>query len=633
MSVTVRKRVTGLALALLVPALLLPAARAGEPVDGTVIRDLYYGDVLFHFYSGDHFAALTHLLSARSTGRVTNHDAESELLLGGLYLHYGQHRRAEELFTRLLTSESSPPVRDRAWFFLGKIRYQRGLNEEALDAFARIDGHLPKSLAAELPMLTAQAHMAEGRFDEAAALLDAWRGPDDWMPYARYNLGVAQVRGGKLAAGIRQLDIVGRGSGTTAEQADLRDKANLALGYAYLQDEQEAQARPILERIRLEGPFSTKALLGAGWADVAEQRYGEALGPWLALQKRDLLDSAVQESLLAIPYAYAELGAHGSAAEGYESAIAAYDAEIARIEAAMTGIRSGEFVAAVLKADDPAIGRWYWELDELPDGVEARYLYHLVADHGFQEGLRNVRDIQVLAALLDEWREKVAAFADMVATRREAHAGREPVVSASLAGADIGALRDRYATLSGRLERIAATRDVAGLATATELDQWQRLTDIGASRALAVEGQEELRERHRLLKGVLQWNLDREYRYRLWQQRQALGELDDLVARAEAGERSAVSARGAAPEMLDGFAARIAGITPRMEKLQAAITAAGTAQERRLQAMAIEVLDGQRERLAAYRVQAQFALATIYDRAAAVAQTSQATETARKAAP
>jgi tetratricopeptide (TPR) repeat protein len=94
-------------------------------------------------------------------------------------------------------------VRDRAWFYLGKVRYQRGLFDEALAAFARISGALPDGLAAELPMLQAQSLMALERFDSAAELLDDWQGPEGWAPYARYNLGVAFVRLNRLADGAR----------------------------------------------------------------------------------------------------------------------------------------------------------------------------------------------------------------------------------------------------------------------------------------------------------------------------------------------------------------------------------------------------------------------------------------------
>jgi TolA-binding protein len=600
------------------------------------IRDLYYGETLFQFYQDKHFEALTHLLAARAEGRVSNHEAESELLLGGLYLHYGQHVQAEEIFNRLLTESVAPAVRDRAWFYLGKVRYQRGLQVEALASFARISGALPESLAAELPMLQAQSLMALERFDAAATLLDGWQGPDGWLPYARYNLGVALVRLNRLDDGARQLDRVGRSSPASAELLDLRDKANLALGYAYLQQSRDEQARPVLERVRLEGPFANKALLGVGWADAATHNFRGALTPWLELKDRDLLDSAVQESLLAVPYAYAQLDAHGSAAEGYQSALASFDAEIGNLDNAIAraqvgGQNSGQnssqnssenggLINALLETDDPGIGRWYWELDKLPDSNETRYLYLLVADHRFQEGLRNMRDLGALSAHLQEWQDKLSAFDDMVATQREAYAQREPRFSTGLDRADLPALQARRDALASRLEAIESSHDAAGLGSTEELDRWQRLAAIGADPGLAATDAGELRDRQRLLRGVLLWDLDREYRYRLWIERRNLREVDGLLARATRGQSGAATARRDTPAELDGFATRIADVAPRIERMQRLIAQESGQQEQRLQALAIDTLRDQRDRLAAYRIQAQFALATIYDRAATAAR-------------
>lgn len=605
----------GLLLGVAAALAVAPGARASEAKPGTVVQDLYYGEALFQFYQDDHFTALTHLLAARAEGRVSHHDAESELLLGGLYLSYGQHDRAEEIFTRLLADPANPAVHDRAWFYLGKVRYQRGLYAEALDDFARVTGSLPRDLAAEMPMLMAQSQMALGRFDAAAALLDGWKGPDDWLPYARYNLGVALVRLDRLADGARQLDRVGREPAATEELRDLRDKANLALGYAYLQKSLEGQARPVLERVRLNGPFSSKALLGVGWADVAGHRYQEALTPWLELKGRDILDSAVQESLLAVPYAYGELDAHGTAAREYEASLRTFDAEIARLDQVI-GQAAGGLVPAVLRADDARLGRWYWQLDQVPDTVESRYLYLLMANNDFQEGLRNVRDLRALEAQLDEWQQKVATFGDIVEARRIAYARREPGFSSGLGTVDLERARARRDALAARLAAAAAGDDPSALADETQLDQWRRLSAIEADAGFA-GADDDTRDRERLLKGVLLWDLDRDQRYRLYQQRQSLRELDTLLARAGASQSSAQGARRGSPGEIRDYAARIAAVTPRIATMKASVARARGRQEAHLEALAIDALKEQKQRLAAYRVQAQFALATIYDRAAA----------------
>lgn len=602
-------------------AALMLAARplAARDLPGTEIRDLHYGEVLFHFYQQDDFTALTHLLAARHAGRLSHHDHESELLLGGLYLAYGQHRQAGEIFSRLLDESADPAVRDRAWFYLGKVRYQRGRYASAEAALRRVGGALPERLAAEHRLLLAQCLMQQMRYAEAAALLGDWHGPADWTAYARLNLGVAFVRDGDLAAGAEQLERVGQLQSRNAELRDLRDKANLALGYAYLQAQQPAAARAALSRVRVNGPFSNKALLGAGWADALNADYRQALVPWLALRDRDLLDSAVQESLLAIPYAFGRLEAHGSAADHYLSAIAAFDAEIARLDAAVERARQGALVPALLRQDDPEIGRWYWQLAELPSSEDSRYLYHLIANHEFQDGLRNVRDLLALGGYLRDWAQRLDAFADILDTREQAYRERLPRVAGELGSVDLGALRARRDALAARLAGIATGQDPAALATAEELDQWQRLEAVAQSPAWSTPAAATARDRQRLLKGLLQWRLEREFRYRLYRERRALAGLDEVLAAAERSTAALNTARQSVPQEIAAYRERLLRLAPRLERLQGRVLAALDGEQQSLQRLAIAELDAQRSRLATYRVQARFALATIYDRANAAA--------------
>ena len=203
--------------------------------------------------------------------------------------------------------------------------------------------------------MIAQGLLYRKRYDQAIAELSNWQGPRYWLLYGQFNLGVALVRAGEPGRGLALLDGVGTIDTKWPELMALRDKANVAIGYARLQAGEPAAARTALERVRLAGPQSSKALLGAGWADAAAKQYESALLPWQELQGRNLLDAAVQESYLAVPYAYAELGAMAQAAEYYERAIAAYDAERARIGESIDAIRSGELLASVM--DSPGDGR------------------------------------------------------------------------------------------------------------------------------------------------------------------------------------------------------------------------------------------------------------------------------------
>ena len=141
------------------------------------VQDLHYGDVLFHFYQQDYFDSLVRLAAYRDQGRLVAHARDAELLRGGLYLSLGQHREAREIFERLLADTSTPqPVRDQAWFYLGKVLYAAGLYEESDRALRQSAGTLSDDVEAERHLLIAQGLLYRQRYDQAIAELSNWAG-------------------------------------------------------------------------------------------------------------------------------------------------------------------------------------------------------------------------------------------------------------------------------------------------------------------------------------------------------------------------------------------------------------------------------------------------------------------------
>jgi outer membrane protein assembly factor BamD (BamD/ComL family) len=383
------------------------------------VHDLYYGDVLFYFFQNDYFQALTRLSAAQAQGRMPHHEAEAELLKGGLLLSLGQHEEAGKIFKALLNENVTDSVRNRAWFYLAKLWYQRNYLNDSEFALNSIKGTLPAGYEGERQLLHAQVLMYLDRYDEAIQLLSRLDTKDAWSAYAHFNLGVALVRQNRLDDAARMLDSVGRLNSSSEELLALQDKANLALGFAYLKANRPVEAKAVLERVRLEGSQSNKALLAAGWAEAAQQHFETALVPWTELHGRNLLDAAVQESYLAVPYAYAQLAANQQAADQYSSAINAFHEESMRIDQSIAAISAGKLVDTILEHDreaQPADKRspdeagWYWQLKNLPDAPETRYLYHLLATHEFQEGLKNYRDLGVMNRTLQGWSDSVIAF-------------------------------------------------------------------------------------------------------------------------------------------------------------------------------------------------------------------------------
>jgi tetratricopeptide (TPR) repeat protein len=613
-------------------ALALPALGAVADDEGIVVQDLAYGEVLFEYFQEDYFSALTRLLAAQQRGELEHHGTEAELMLGGLYLSYGQHRLAGEIFERVLAQNVDPALHDRAWYFLARIWHQRGYLPEAEAALARIVGELPEELEPERQMLYAQVLMDQGRFADALAALEAWRRPGDaWVGYAKYNIGVSLVRLGQIEAGARVLDDVGRLDPENPAFDALRDKANVALGYAWLQAARPAEAKPSLQRVRLDGPFSNKALLGVGWSDAETADYRAALSPWLALRERSLLDSAVQESMLAVPYAFAQLGADKQAADHYVDAIEAFSSEIVRLTQSIDSIEKGELITELLGKHEDAANEasgWYWRLERIPDSIESRYLYELLASNRFQEGLKNYRDLVELNRNLDRWTESLGAFDDILDTRQRAYVQRLPTIDASLARVDLAAMTQRRVELESRLQVIERSEDVVALGTAKEQQTWQLIESMESKLATLPRdaASAEMRDKHRFLRGLLLWDLRRDYTARLWAEHKALADLDRQLREAQRRHHQVSSSRDDWPEKFAALTARIEALRPRVLGLKESAQLALHRQQDFLQGIAVEELEAQRDRLNIYMVQARFALASIYDRAAARVEPAAAAE-------
>ena len=609
----------------LVSAFMAPPAFAAkkevDKLSPTVVRDLHFGDSLFYYFQGKDFDTITRLQAYRQWSRMPHHDAEVDLLLGGLYLSLGLHNEAGERFETLLTQSVPEGVRNRAWFYLGKIWYARGYLDRAERAINEVRGRLTPDLEAERLHLLSNILMRQQRFDEAIALLNTWRGRKDqseWLAYAQYNLGVALVRKGLVTEADPFLTSVGTIESGRRELRSLKDRANLALGYAYLQNNQPQLAKPVLQRVRLDGPFSNKALLGVGWADAASGEFQQALSPWLELRDRNLLDSAVQEAYLAIPYAFAKLNANAQAAENYELAIRSFDSETMNLDASLAEIDDGTMLDKLLKRDGNENYGWFWQLREVPDAPESRYLYHLLAGHDFQEGLKNYRDLAFMGSTLAKWQESVVAFDDMLDTRERAYAERVPQADAVL---DSGRL-DQYGadrtTAGGRLDQIEAAQDVAALGTPEEREQWARILRLEAALLTAPDDEETnvIREKTRLAKGVLYWRLAESFKARVWNERRTLKDLDQALREAQNRWVRVQKARGSMPDNTGQFAERVAALRSRLDAAQVRLAGVARQQNGLLEHLARVELEQQKERIGTYQIQARFALASIYDRAA-----------------
>ncbi|MFL6698876.1 MAG: hypothetical protein ACJ8GJ_17055 [Vitreoscilla sp.] len=618
----------GVLAALLASALATAGARAADdpakvPADPPLhpVLDPHYGDVLFEFYQGRYFDAITRLEVSQHFERMQHHADEAEILRGGLLLSYGLHRQAAEVFEALLARGAAPSVRDRAWYFLAKIRYQRGLMPEASQALGRIEHRLPEPLEGDRRLLQANVLMAIGDNAGAGQILAPIAGAKGGDLFARYNLGVALIRGGQIAKGTAILDALGQQPMPDEEGRALRDKANVALGFAALKDEQALDARKYLQRVRLEGIQANAALLGFGWAADALSQPKSALVPWVELAGRDPSDPSVLEAQLAVPYAYAELHADAQALQRYETAIANFQTEDANIDATIAAVRDGKLVQGLMSRNPGDEMGWFQTFRDLPLMPHARLLTPVIAGNEFQEAFKNYRDLQFLGRNLAEWHDNLGVFGDMLATRRQAFAERLPRIREQglASGQNIAQLQQRSDDNAAALKQAEEAQDGAAFADAGERELQQRLkrvTDTLAS--LPPDTDPSLAEAHdrlRRVAGALAWQLAHEYPGRAWDAKKGQQQTEAALLDARAHDEQLAKAQREEPAHFEDFARRIAELDARLNVLAPRVAALSTEQHAALQAIAITGLTAQKERLAAYTAQARFAVAQLYDRA------------------
>lgn len=582
----------------------LLAPSAGLRAAPASAKDLAWGETLFYFFQRDNVPAITRLLVARQRGELEYHAQEAELVLGGIYLDYNMHRHAGQVFEALLAGNARPEIRDQAWYYLARVRYESGLPGPALDALGRIGDQLPRSLVAERYDLEARSLLLLDRPAEAAAVLTAHELPGGWRNYGWYNLGVALVRSGQAERGEEILERVGKAKKTSGELDVLRDRANLALGFSRLASGDPEGARAALDRVRLDSPYASRALLGAGWADSTRGDYKAALGPWTELAGRDPLDSAVQESLLALPYAYAELGAPGRAVNFYERAVDLYERELGRLQEGIDGIRSGRLTAAVLRLDKDG--------SPLPAADEPRYLYSLMAEHRFRTAVGGLRDLDDMDQLLGNWAESMEAFDDMLAAHRQRFASRRELINASADQQRIETMKNNYESARSELDRIREQGDAMGMASQRERQIAARLAQVLEH---APPGSPEHRQAE-FLDGVLRWNVHAEFLPRLRAAEKDLKTSERTLGEADAALRRVRDAEEQEPERFAEFNGRIDAASERLVALRARVAAASRRQAAQLEELAVAELAARQRRVTAYLSQARYALAASYDRAA-----------------
>jgi hypothetical protein len=126
------------------------------------VKDLHYGDVLFYFYQDDYFDSITRLLAAQQLERCRTPKARRSYCSADCICRSASTSRRARFSRRCSNRNTSEAVRNKAWFYLGKVWYQRGYLEESERALRQVSDKIEPRISAERYMLLAQLMMREG---------------------------------------------------------------------------------------------------------------------------------------------------------------------------------------------------------------------------------------------------------------------------------------------------------------------------------------------------------------------------------------------------------------------------------------------------------------------------------------
>jgi hypothetical protein len=232
--------------------------------------------------------------------------------------------------------------------------------------------------------------------------------------------------------------------------------------------------------------------------------------------------------------------------------------------------------------------------------------------------LKNYRDLHYLRRNLDNWQRNIDVYADMLEARESAYAGRLPVVESALAQADVDRLVEQKLELDSALNNIEASGDWLALATPAEVATWGEILGLEQTPALQSDIPEalEARDKIRLLKGALQWQLERDFGDRLWRVRRSLRQAGEALVETQRSRRKIDDTMRNEPLQFADLGTRVGDLEPRLEAALSRVDDTLASQRAFLRSIAVEELLEQKNRLETYEVQARFALAAIYDVAA-----------------
>ena len=590
-------------------------AKKRKPKPLSSAADLRYGAALYHYYEGDYLSALSELLVAESRDGIQGHRDNPKIMEGGFALAYGMERHASEIFEALLEKNRPQKVRDAAWFYLAKIRYNNNNWESAQAAIDKVGSDPEPVLKEEIDALRVNIMIRQDRLEDAGVFLSNTPLNSAWQPYINFNLGSAWTRRENYNAAIRYYNLLGAEYFSTDEHRALFDKAMTAAGYLYLLEEEYRLAIRRFTKVRLNSALSNRALLGYGWAASELGDYQEALKPWQHLADSSFVDENSQEALLAVPFAYERLNANSLALENYQLAEKKYTLELQKLDDVIDSLQGERFFKTLEIEKSKGID-WLNYARENQLSPRVAYLTKLFSKNAFQGAVQDIRDLLAIKDRMTQWQEKLELYDGMLVERAKNRLRDSKYLDDPELLSRVKVMTQMRAGHANRVQQAIAKQDYLAFADDSEKKMQERLNRAEKNIELLRETDpfiDEYEESIRRYQGLLTWQISETFPARSWNATKEIKVLDDSLNDMKQSFIRARKIMAGTPD-IDAYHQRIIHANTRIQNGQIAIDTKIDELQFKLSEQLVSVLKVQRIRLFDYLAQSRLAIARIYDK-------------------
>lgn len=589
------------------------------------LQDLAYGQILFDYYRGDEITALTHILIAQKKQLLPNHSNSAELLSGVIYLNLGMLTKAQDIFNRLLTEQDlRNELLAKLEFYLAKLHYKQRDFAQAKTRLSKVYQSLDVALRDESLIMLSNMALYENDLVTARDWLGKISQDSELLTYSRYNLGILWLKSGELTQALPFLTAVFTTHEPTDVQRSLQDKAKIALGFHYLKAKQYQLARAQFLSVRLESAYTNKALLGVGWTYVETGNYNKALTHWLELRKKDIRDIAVQEALLAIPFAYQKLDAMQPALEKYLEASDVYQQQIDLITDIEKQVSEGNLVEnlvnKLIRAKELGAGDESIQDSKLFGDVYDYYIYELLAQNHFNEGFRSYQKLGRLALMLDHWEEQLPMFSEMLSANQLSFDKKIPKVDAYLAQGAFTKYTQAFIKINEDLDYLGRSERLYLIASPEQSKLHQRISRLekNIQNIPADMLTDNQIDKTRRARGVLQWQFEENKTEKIWQLKKASLTIEKTLLEMQQRSKGLSRAREKALTRFVGYQDLIDDGSQTLRELRRRIKGQVNIQAELIKEQILAVLNKRKMTLDHFLLQSDLSVARLHEKAVSI---------------